>query len=63
MACSGRLGKFDFLGLIAKLNSIVEANEVWGSKVLEIDAGNHPIVACIGRTIPNPNPDLIPHGK
>jgi hypothetical protein len=63
MASSEGLGEFDFLGLVTKLKSIVEPNEVWGSKVLEIDAGDHPMVACIRRAIAIPNPHLIPHGK
>jgi len=63
MAGTGGPGEFNLLGLVAKLNSIMEANEVRGAKVLEIDAGDHPIVACIGRTIAIPNPHLIPHGQ
>jgi len=63
MASFGGLGEFDFLGMVTILKSIVEANEVWGSKVLEINAGDHPIVACIGRAIAIPNPYRIPNGK
>jgi hypothetical protein len=57
------LGEFDFLGVVTKLKSIVEANKVWGSKILEINAGDHPIVASIGRAIAIPNPHRIPNGK
>jgi hypothetical protein len=57
------LGELDFPRVVTKLNSIVEENEVWSSLVLEIHAGDHSLVACIGRAVSIPNPHLIPHGK